>query len=182
MAIPQEALEGLICAFEGYLRPLNDGTDRVRPYLDPVGIPTIGWGSIWRMDGSRVTMADPPISRAHAMDLMQREVRLKCEPAVDRLISTRLHPLSRGALASFCYNLGGGALQASALRKAINARRWEDVPAEFAKWRMAGGRILPGLVRRRKAESDLFMRGVAELEMESARASSSWGSIFKAAA
>ena len=36
----------------------------------------------------------------------------------------------------------------------------DRVPAEFAKWRMGGGRILPGLVRRRAAESALFLEGV----------------------
>lgn len=170
----------LIEEFEGCLRLV--GPDLYGPYRDPVGIWTLGIGSIWYLDGRRVSADSQPISKARCYELMHRELRQSCEPAIDRLITVRLHPLSRGALASFCYNLGGGALQASALRKAINARRWEDVPAEFAKWRMAGGRILPGLVRRRKAESDLFMRGVAELEMESARASSSWGSIFKQAA
>src|SRR5262245_33655047 len=144
MSVHPDALE-LICEFEGYLRQLKDGTDRVVPYLDPVGIATVGFGSIWRMDGTRVEMTDPPITKLQAMDLIDRELIHKCEPAIDRLITVPLHPLMRGALISFTYNCGAGALRGSGLRKAVNERRWSDVPGEFAKWRVGGGRILPGL-------------------------------------
>lgn len=160
MAIHPDAL-ALICEFEGYLRPLKDGTDRVKPYLCPANVPTIGFGSIFRRDGSRVAMSDPPITRAEAMDLMDLELIRKCEPAVSRLITVPLHPLMHGALISFVYNCGAGALSGSGLRRAVNERRWSDVPGEFAKWRMGGGRILPGLVRRRAAEAAMFMKGVA---------------------
>lgn len=162
MAICKEALD-LICHFEGCLKKV--GPDLYAPYLDPIGIPTLGVGSIWRTDGSRVQMGDPPITRAQAMELMDLELRKKCEPAVDRLITTKMHPLMRGALVSFAYNLGEGALKASNLRRVINGKRWQDVPAEFAKWRMAGGRMLPGLVRRRKAEADMFMAGVRAMHV-----------------
>lgn len=157
MTLCQEALD-LIEEFEGCLKPI--GPDLYAPYRDPIGIPTIGIGSIWHLDGSPVQMSDAPITRAQAVELMEHEISRKCEPAVDRLITVRLHPFSRGALVSFCYNLGAGQLKVSNLRKAINERRWSDVPAEFAKWRLAGGRVLPGLVRRRAAEAALFMRGV----------------------
>lgn len=160
MAIHPDAI-ALICSFEGYLRPLKDGTDRVKPYFCPAGVATVGFGSIFRSDGSRVAMTDPPITKAEAMDLMDLELTRKCEPAVSRLITVPLHPLMHGALISFVYNCGEGALRGSGLRKAVNERRWSDVTAELAKWRMGGGRILPGLVRRRSAEAAMFMKGVA---------------------
>lgn len=162
--ICKEARDGIICYFEGYLKRLKDGTDRVVPYRCPAGVPTIGYGSTWRRDGSAVRMTDGPMSHAEALELMDRELRLKCEPAVNRLITVRLHPFMYGAVNSFTYNLGAGHLQSSNLRKVINAKRWDAVTAEFAKWRMADGKILQGLVRRRAAEAALFMRGVAELE------------------
>lgn len=149
----------LICEREGYHRRLPDG--RAAPYLCPANVPTIGFGSIWRMDGSRVAMTDPPIGYETAMALMGRELEQKCEPAVDRMITRRLHPLSRGSLVSFVYNVGAGALKSSGLRRAINDGRFGDVPAEFAKWRMAGGRVLRGLELRRQAEAVMFMRGVS---------------------
>lgn len=155
-----EAL-ALIAEFEGCLKKV--GPDLYAPYRDPVGIATIGIGSIWRRDGSRVQMSDPPISRAECETLMGLELTKKCEPAIDRLITVPLHPLMHGALVSFTYNCGEGALRGSNLRKAVNDKRWSDVPREFAKWRMAGGRVFKGLERRRAAESAMFMRGVAKL-------------------
>lgn len=152
----------LVAEFEGCLKKV--GADAYAPYLDPVKIPTIGIGSIWREDGTRVAMSDPPISRAECERLMGLELTKKCEPAISRLITTKLHPLMHGALVSFTYNCGEGALRGSNLRKAVNERRWGDVPKEFAKWRMAGGRVFAGLVRRRAAEAEMFMKGVALLQ------------------
>lgn len=174
----------LVCRFEGYHRRLPD--DRAAPYLCPAHVPTIGYGSIWRPDGSRVTLADPPITRAEAMALMRDELDRKCVPAVNRLITARLHPLSHGALVSFTYNLGGGALQGSTLRRVINAGRWADVPAEFMKWRVASGRVLPGLERRRAAEAEMFTAGVAALgrspESDAARLITKWTAVVERAA
>lgn len=158
MALPAEALE-LIKGFEGYLRSLGDGTDRVKPYLCPANVATIGWGCTRYPDGRPVKMGDPPISKATATEYLAHELR-QDEAAFDRLNTRRLQVLSRGALVSFTYNCGSGAYRASNLRRAVNEGRWSDVPGELRKWRMGGGRILPGLVRRREAESGLFMKGV----------------------
>jgi lysozyme len=179
MAIPQECLE-FICKREGYLKPIPDGSGRVVPYLCPAGVPTIGFGSIFRLDGSRVAMTDPPIDMREAMALMQRELMTKCEPAVDRMITTPLHPLSRGALVSFVYNCGAGALRSSNLRKAINAKDWGRVPSEFMKWRLGGGRVLRGLELRRQAEAQMFLRGVNELRKSATQPApvvDDWGPI-----
>jgi lysozyme len=149
----------LIETFEGYLRRLNDGTDRVRPYYCPAGVATIGIGTTRYPDGRRVQINDPPINRDTAYRYLSSELREDAS-GFDRLTTRKLHPLSRAALVSFCYNCGVGAYRASTLRRKVNAGEWEDVPRELAKWRMGGGRILPGLVRRRAAEAALFMRGV----------------------
>ena len=150
----------LILEYEGFHKRLPDG--RCAPYLCPAGVPTIGFGSVWRADGTHVAMTDPPMSRDEAMQLFGIEIEQKCLPAVGRLITIPLHPLMLGALVSFCFNAGGGALKASNLRRAVNERRWADVPAEFAKWRFGGGKELPGLVRRRAAEAAMFMAGVRD--------------------
>lgn len=107
-------------------------------------------------------MSDPPITQDEAMALMQLELTAKCEPAIDMLITAHLTPLMHGALVSFVYNVGAGALKGSNLRKAVNERRWPDITSEFAKWRIGGGRILPGLVRRRAAEAAMFMAGTRQ--------------------
>ena len=60
------------------------------------------------------------------------------------------------ALSDFSYNAGLGNLQASTLRRKANAGDWEEVKAQLMRWVRGGGRVLPGLVRRRKAEADLI--------------------------
>jgi lysozyme len=60
------------------------------------------------------------------------------------------------AIADFSYNCGLGALEASTLRRRILAHDWDQVPVELRKWVHGGGRVLPGLVRRREAEIALL--------------------------
>jgi len=61
-----------------------------------------------------------------------------------------------GAIIDFVYNLGPGRLQYSTLRRKINQQDWEGAKVELSKWVRGGGRILPGLVKRRNAEILLF--------------------------
>lgn len=156
MAIPVEALR-LIQEFESCMRRVADG--RFAPYLCPANVPTVGWGSTRYPDGRRVTMKDTAITQQQADTYLEHEVTDN-ERSFDRLTTRAVPSLSRGAIVSFIYNCGSGAYQASNLRKAINAGNWSGVPGELAKWRMAGGRVLAGLVRRRAREADLFMKGV----------------------
>lgn len=162
MTVAVECLR-LIEDFEGYLQRLNDGTDRVKPYWCPAHVATIGVGSTRYPDGSRVKITDPPISKARAYECLNWELRSN-EAASYRLSPRKMHAWMRGVTVSFMYNCGEGAYQGSSLRKAINDGRWEDVPAQLAKWRMGGGRVLAGLVRRRKAEGVLFMKGVERMK------------------
>lgn len=64
------------------------------------------------------------------------------------------------ALVSFCYNLGPGSLQASALRTKINRCDFLGAADEFPKWCHAGGRVLNGLVLRRLEERKLFLENI----------------------
>ena len=78
------------------------------------------------------------------------------ERAVLRLINVPLTDGQFDALVSFTYNLGGGALQRSTLRRKINREEHTEVPEQFMRWVWAGGRKLRGLVRRREAEAGLY--------------------------
>ena len=163
MALPQKALD-LIKSFEGYLKPVNKGSDLVKPYLCPANVPTIGWGTTRYPDGTRVKMTDPIIDSRMAEHYLASELR-QDEAAVQRLTPNVLwHELMYGAIVSFAYNCGSGAYGGSGLRRAILAQRWDDVPRELRKWRVGGGRVLPGLVRRREAEIALFQIGLAQMK------------------
>jgi lysozyme len=60
------------------------------------------------------------------------------------------------ALVDFCYNLGVGRLQTSTLRRVVNAGDWQGAKEQLMRWTRGGGRVLPGLVKRRAAECALI--------------------------
>ena len=122
------------------------------PYLCPAGVPTVGYGATYYRDGTRVTLADRPISRETAEGLLMWMIQTKYLPAVLKLCPGINDPRRLAAIIDFTFNLGAGNLQHSTLRKRINAERWDDVPAELMKWVTGGGKVLKGLVNRRTAE------------------------------
>lgn len=125
----------------------------LRPYLCPAGVPTIGYGATYYEDGTRVTLQDAPIIRERAESLLLWMVRTRYLPAVLKLCPGVDSPERLAALIDFTFNLGAGSLRASTLRRRVNAGDWRVVPGEFRKWNKAGGRVLPGLTRRREEEA-----------------------------
>lgn len=130
---------------------------RLTPYLCPAGVWTIGYGSIFKPDGSKVTPDHPPITKETAEEWMMHELRTIHMPGVLRA-SPRLasNPRALGALTDFAYNLGVGRYRASTLRKRVDEGDWAGAKEQIMRWVYGGGRVLPGLVRRRQAES-LFL-------------------------
>lgn len=129
---------------------------RLRPYLCPAGVATIGYGSTRYADGRAVSLLDQAITAQQASDLLLHDLRTVRLPAVLRLCPGADTPRRQAALLDWDYNLGTGALQASTLRRRVNAGQWDQVPAELMKWVRGGGRVLPGLVKRRQAEAALL--------------------------
>lgn len=127
-----------------------------QPYLCPAGVPTIGYGATYYEDGRRVTLKDAPISRERGEALLQFQIRQQFLPAVMRLCPGATSTGRVAALIDFAFNLGTGNLQASTLRRKVNAGEWDEVPAQFMRWVRAGGVVLRGLVRRREAEVALL--------------------------
>lgn len=126
-----------------------------RPYLCPAGVPTIGYGATYYADGRAVLLTDPPISKEAAERLLYLHVQRTYLPAVLKLCPGVDSPERLAALIDFTFNLGAGQLRASTLRRKVNAGDWEAVPAELRKWVKGGGKVLPGLVKRREAEAVL---------------------------
>lgn len=129
---------------------------RSRPYLCPAGVPTIGFGSTFYQNGKKVTLNDQPITREQAEEMLQHEL-LSIAPYVVKLCPAVIGNERRiAALIDFCYNLGWPRLRASTLRKRINQRDWQSSKVEIQKWVNAGGKKLPGLVKRRELEASLL--------------------------
>lgn len=140
----------LIKSFEGLF---------LKAYLDPVKIPTIGYGTIMYPNGKRVTMQDPPITEAQAVEYLTHEVNEKAS-GVEKLVKIPLNDNEFAALVSFAYNVGTPALGSSTLLKLLNAGDKKGASEQFVRWNKAGGKELPGLTRRRLAERDLFLKPV----------------------
>ena len=98
---------------------------------------------------------DGEIDRVLAQDLVrfERGVARLCPAALD-------HQGIFDACVSFSFNVGLGNLQRSGLRMKTNRREFEDAAEEFMKWTKAGGRVLPGLVKRRQDERALYLSGI----------------------
>ena len=121
------------------------------PYRCPAGLWTVGYGHLIGPG----EVFDAGISREEARVLLQQDVR-QAEAAVARLVPL---PLQRGqfdALVSFTFNLGAGQLQMSTLRRVVLRGEHARVPQQLMRWVYAGGRKMPGLVRRRAAEAELY--------------------------
>ena len=128
----------------------------LKPYLCPANVWTVGYGATRSSTGGPIDPDMEPISETEAEALLVRDLE-SSEGWVSRLIKTALTENQYSALTSFTFNVGGGALQRSTIRMKLNRGEYQGAADEFPKWRMAGGRILAGLVRRRAAEKALFL-------------------------
>jgi len=138
--------EQLAEQFEGF---------RSRPYLCPAGVATIGLGATSYPDGRRVTMSDPPITREVGEQLMHGQVTQVYQPGT-RALCPGLSGDALGAITDFAFNLGLTRLKGSTLRRRVNAGDMTGAVVELMKWIRGGGRVLPGLVLRRRAEASFL--------------------------
>lgn len=158
--IPDEAITS-IKLWEG----LVDGdpnTPGLQPYRDPIRLWTIGYGHLLSHNPN-IPMPDMTITMKEADHLLIHDIQ-KYARSVVRWISVPLHPLQFAALVSFTFNVGGGNLQLSTLRRVINRGDHHLAPFQFKRWKYAQGGIkLLGLIRRRDYEAALYERGTASL-------------------
>jgi type VI secretion system secreted protein VgrG len=153
---------------------------RSAPYIDPVGIPTIGYGTTVYPNGRKVSMSDASISEATATKYLKRDCRTR-EAAVREMVKVPLNVNQFSALVSFAYNVGTGALQSSTLLKKLNARNYNGAASEFKRWNKGtvNGQlvVLPGLTIRRAAERKLFKKPVTEKPTQTPVAGSPSGGV-----
>jgi len=139
---------------------------KLKPYRCPAKLWTVGVGHVLYPDQGRL-----PLDQRDAFQLAPEDNRTFSKAEVDGLLSfdlqrfevgvARLFPmvLAQGqfdALTSFAFNLGLGGLQRSTLRQKV-LRGEVEAADEFLKFTRGGGKILPGLVKRRNDERALFL-------------------------
>ena len=95
------------------------------------------------------------LTKKQALDRFDKDLK-KFEAGVSESVTVPLTQNQFDALVSFVFNVGLGAFQKSTLLRKLNAGDYAAVPGELMKWTKAGGKELPGLVRRRRAEAGLW--------------------------
>jgi len=142
MQMSQGGLDNLLKRFEGC---------KLKAYRCPAGICTIGYGHT-SAAGAPEVIDGMTITQTRADEILKRDL-VKYESAVLGLLKVELTQNQFDVLVDFAYNAGVGSLKTSTLLKKVNAGDLDAVPAELMKWTKGGGKVLPGLVRRRNAEA-----------------------------
>jgi|SRR6185369_1035803 len=124
---------------------------------DPPKLFTIGYGTTIYPNGAKVQLTDIPITEEFATSILVSEVQKKAK-AIDNFLRDDLSPNQFGAILSFTYNCGEGALRSSTLLRRVNENPIQvSIRDAFMMWvKGEGGQEIPGLVRRRRAEADLY--------------------------
>ena len=141
---------------------------RTRPYRCPALLWTIAVGHVIDPNHAKV-----PFEERRNLQIPDGWDRTLTMGEVDAILAQDLGRFERGvarlcpaalghqgrfdALVSFAFNVGLGSLQRSSLRMKTNRGEFEEAAEEFLKWTKAGGRVLPGLVKRRRDERALYM-------------------------
>jgi lysozyme len=154
MKISAHGLE-LIKSFEGYHTRLKNGD--CAAYLCPARVPTIGWGCT---EGVKLGMV---WTEKQAEAALLKEIA-KFEEGVNQLITEPMNQNEFDAFVSLAYNIGLAGFKRSSVRGFFNQRKKDRVPKAFELWVRGGGRVLPGLVSRRKREAALFLKPVERPE------------------
>lgn len=150
--------ETLVQSFENCLK--KQSTGRFTTYICPAGVLTIGWGHT-NANGRKFKAGD--VWTQGECDAALHEDLAVAERAVRRRVKVDLTQAQFDALGSFTMNCGEGNLAKSTLLRKVNAKDFEGAVREFGKWINANGEPLNGLIRRRKAEADLFETGNHEM-------------------
>ena len=145
---------------------------RTKPYRCPALLWTVGVGHV--IDSNHIKV---PFEERRNLPIPDGWDRILTMDEVDAILAKDLERFERGvarycpastssqgifdALVSFAFNVGLGNLQRSGLRMKTNRGEYTEAANEFMKWTKAGGKVLPGLVKRRKDEQALYLSGVS---------------------
>lgn len=124
---------------------------RLSAYQDSVGVWTIGYGH------TRGVKRGDKITRAQADEFLAQDAA-DAASDVERRVKVPLNQNQFDALVSFTFNLGDGNLKSSTLLRRLNEGNYRAAADQFGRWVFAGGVLLDGLVKRREAERQLFIK------------------------
>lgn len=123
---------------------------RTNAYLCPANVWTIGYGHTKGVSKGMM------ISHEDAEKLLEKDLR-HFEVAVSSAVKVPINQNQFDALVSFTFNVGVGAFGGSTLLRLLNRKHYISAAEQFLRWTRGGGKVLPGLVKRRKEEYELFL-------------------------
>jgi lysozyme len=130
---------------------------KLKAYLCPAKVATIGYGSTRYHDGRRVVLTDKLTNEAEATQLLLSTLN-QFETVVNKNLPN-VNQCQFDALVSLCYNIGGASFAKSTLvRKAKVNPNDPSILDEFMRWNKAGGKVLAGLTTRRADEAKLYFK------------------------
>jgi len=125
---------------------------RLEAYLCPAEKWTVGYGHTGPDVYKGLT-----ISQDRAEQLLKLDMQ-GAQSTVNNMVEPQINQNQFDALCDFVYNCGAGNFQSSTLLKLVNAKDFKGAKDEFGKWTKGGGKVLPGLTKRRAAEAELFAK------------------------
>lgn len=125
------------------------------PYLCSSGVPTIGYGSTFYEDGTKVTLQDKPITIERAKKIKEHALE-KFMNEMEIFLDREATDYEYCAMLSLLYNIGGYQFATSSVLKYFNKRDKQKAADSFKMWRLSRGKVMIGLVRRRSAECLMF--------------------------
>ena len=141
VGISQKGID-LIKEFEGF---------RAKAYKCPAGVWTIGYG---HTAGVKPGMT---ITKEQGEAMLRKDLKIYERHTSDALGNAKTSQGQWDALVSFSYNAGPGNLRKSSMLRLHKQGKYQAAAQAFMAWTKGGGRVLPGLVRRRKAEKALYL-------------------------
>ncbi|MDO3665355.1 lysozyme [Acinetobacter higginsii] len=125
-------------------------------YDDGVGVWTIGKGTTVYPNGVKVKKGDV-CTMEQAKSYFAHDLK-RFENAVNSALTVVVNQNQFDALVSLAYNIGEKAFKGSTLVKLLNANKFTAAADQFLVWNKGGGKVMKGLVRRRAAERELFLK------------------------
>ena len=131
------------------------------PYPDSGGVATIGYGTTFYPNGTRVTFKDEPITKEQAWSYLEYHCNMVAKQ-IEPLIKVKLNQNQIDALITFVYNIGIGEFKTSTLLKVINKTPYDflAVKNQWLRWVYDDGVKKNGLIKRRNVEFLLYSKPV----------------------
>jgi lysozyme len=143
----------------------KEDRNRIYEYIDPIGLPTIGYGHLLTREELRTGMITingrhvnykNGITMEQVYDLKRQDL-VRFEVAIRNFVKVPITQSMFDALVSWLFNVGTGRMASSTLGRVLNQGNYNQAANELLKWNRAGGNVLAGLTRRRQAERTMFL-------------------------